>query len=380
MKKNELEQLLNNIFDSISYYKYENINERSYYLILANGERITVEFPEYAVSHLLGVDTNYAQSTGLFKEKKSMPLLKEICENEFRVYNNMRDGIISEKNLFSDYVERKIVSFRENLKDDVYSNEFVVKYDKSKAYLLGNQAISFDYLLCRKNFEGGYFVLGLIKNDNNIYVPRTNQYFVSKEELYEKYSKLLTNQSFTFISSVKARNFNTFNLNASAKYQKTSILEEYSSKFGGSVDVTGEYKFCLNKYRDNLSTGIILTREYENIITCCMENGDIIEPELFGLKCFETMNGSLVNIIMSYNNMITSSNIKKSNSANTKYSDAIEELKKLKEKCKKLEIKNESDLLKIESLEKDNELLNDSNKQYSKCISEVEKIIKKIKK
>ncbi|MDD6878704.1 MAG: hypothetical protein PUD59_00530 [bacterium] len=379
MKKVELEQLLSDISDRVSYYKYENVDYRSYYLILANGDRIRVQFPEFSIPHLLGVNTNYLSSTGLFKEKSTMALLNEMCDNEFRIYSNIKNGIISDEKLFSKHVKNKVKSFVENLKIDIYGIEFVCKYDKSKAHILGQEGLEYDYLMCKRNNEGKYFVLGLVQNENGVYVPRSNQYFENREELEIKYSNILNNQSFTFISNVDVRDFNKFALNASAKMRKTIGIEEYASKFGGYVDVTGEYKFSLSKYQSNISNGILLTKEYESIISSCMENGELIEPESFGLSNFSTINASLVQIIMSYNNMITSSSIEKSDSVNSKYSKLIEELKELRNECKNLKIRNENLSNENNKLVNENNDLLNENKGYADAITAIENQIIKVK-
>ena len=100
VKKFELDDLINAIKEKIEYYERFQMYDETNYLKLANGDGIRIKVPNKSVPHLLGIDTNYLISTGLYRETSSYEILKKMCdeifgENNFitNICHKNRDGV-----------------------------------------------------------------------------------------------------------------------------------------------------------------------------------------------------------------------------------------------------------------------------------------------
>lgn len=378
MNRVEFENFMHNISMNLDYYDYEKVSERRSLFSLANGDKIQLRIPEFTVAHLLGVNTNYLSSTGIFKEKDSYSLIRNLCDNEYSIYKKIYDGIISFDDLFSGHVQNKADSFIENTKANIYNLQFACKYDKSKAYIQGENGYDFDYVLCKQNKCGEIFLVGLVNEPtlgSNVYVPRSNQYYPNSSEAKEKINQIIKNQTITFATGVNIAGYKNFTLSAEVKKSKLETLKKISSNTGAVVDVTGDYSWSLGKHQDNLSTGVILNNYYSEIIISCMHSLQLITPEKFGLDSFEGMSPNLVSIIMSYNDSIVSSSIQNRSVAGS-YSETIQELYDLKAKYQSLneEVLRLSDL--NVALLNENKTLEEQNQAYGATIEEIGNLIK----
>ena len=96
----ELESLFEKIKDIIDYVESAKLKDRRMNLFLGNGDKILFSIPNNTVAHLLGIDTNYLISTGLYNNQNSFELLKEMCENPYKIHKANVDGIINYDHLF----------------------------------------------------------------------------------------------------------------------------------------------------------------------------------------------------------------------------------------------------------------------------------------
>ena len=256
-----------------------------------------------------------------------------MCDNEYRLYNSIKDGIISENQLFSQHIDKKISSFVANLKINIYNLEFACKYEKERTFNNGNDSYDFDYALVKQNEDREIFMLGLVQNPNGMYVPMTNQYFVNQEEADSKFQQILKDQSITLATGVQALGFNSFYLTAAAKQGKASNLEEYARKYGSIVDVSSDYKWILSKFKEGLIQGGQVNVEHAAIISSCMLNAKFISPEDFELDDFSKLNPNLVKIIMGYNDFLSNNSLGNNSENRESYSslhNEVIELRKLK--------------------------------------------------
>ena len=65
-----------------------------------NNSNINYSIPNESIAHLLGINTNYLISTSRFNATNSFDLLKEMCENPFRINQLYNEGIIKYEYLF----------------------------------------------------------------------------------------------------------------------------------------------------------------------------------------------------------------------------------------------------------------------------------------
>lgn len=384
MSRTEFEIFMQNISNALDYYDYENVWERRSLFALANGDKIQMRIPEFTVAHLLGVKTDYLISTGIFKEKDSYSLIRKLCDNEFSVFNKINDGIISFDKLFSEHAQKKAESFIENTKSNIYNLQFACKYDKTKAYLQGENGYDFDYVLSKQNKYGEIFLVGLVKDPtlgSNVYVPRSNQYYQNSSEATDKINHIINNQTITFATGLNIAGYKNFTLPPDVKQSKLANLKKLSLNTGAVVDVTGDYGWALGKHQDNLSTGAILNNSYSDIISSCMHSLQLITPEKFGINSFDSMSPNLVNVIMAYNDAITSSSI--SETANTSvlgtYSETIQELYDLRAKCNEQKERISSLEISNTNLQNDNQRLETENNGYAKTIEGIGNLLQKHK-
>ena len=129
-KLENLFEQIQEIADFMEQSRYEN---RRYKLFLGNDERFTFYVPKESIAHLLGINTTTLISTGRFNSTKSFELLKEMCENPYRIYRMIKDNQLDSNKLFSPHILNKIEGFKDNIKMNFDTIEFVCKYDKDKA-------------------------------------------------------------------------------------------------------------------------------------------------------------------------------------------------------------------------------------------------------
>lgn len=372
MNRTEFENLLMNISDKLSYYEYEKIYDKTYSLLLANGEKINIKFPHYCIPHLLGININYLDATSCFNVHNAFDLVKQLCDNEYRVYTEMKKGNIFFEQLFSSHVDAKVESFIENTKVNIYNLDFICKYDKSKTFIEGEIGYDFDYILAKKGQNNEIYILGLVKNDKqNFYVPMSNQYFDNIEEATNKIARYLKNQTITFISSLSVPNFKNFYLQPNIKYKKVDRLMQLVEKFDAQVNVSGDYKWMLTKYLDGGS----INNEFSNIICEAIKKGEFITPEMFGISDFNMLNYSLTNIILSFNDFLLSNSKNLNISNSSSYSDTISELTEIKKLCETYKTRNEELESDNKTLISKNEQLSNENNEYKETFNKVYKLM-----
>jgi len=81
----ELEHLFSEINEIINFIELSEYQNRRNRVFLGNGDKINFSVPNDTIAHLLGVNTNYLVSTGRFNSTYSFDILKEMCENPYRI-------------------------------------------------------------------------------------------------------------------------------------------------------------------------------------------------------------------------------------------------------------------------------------------------------
>lgn len=315
MQMTKFEYLMELIANNVETYNRNSRYKDKFSLTFANGDNIKIYVPNSSVPHLLGVNTNYLMSSGLYREKSSYELLNKMCEDRYRLYRYINDNIIDEKQLFSEHIEKKNSAFVQNLKINIFNMIFACPYDSSRSYTTGKETYKFDYILVNKPAyeEKGIFMLGLAANidkvnKSKIYVPMSNQYFESIEEAEERFGLIFNNQKLTIptmLTSTSTNNTSKFFLHGDQKLAKARETQQIADKCFATLDVSEDYRWLLKKYYDSMNSGGYVQKDYATIITDCITTGKIITPQMFDLQSFAGVNEFLLGIINAHNDFIS---------------------------------------------------------------------------
>lgn len=310
MQMTKFEYLMELIANNVETYNRNSRYKDKFSLTFANGDNIKIYVPNSSVPHLLGVNTNYLMSSGLYREKSSYELLNKMCEDRY-----INDNIIDEKQLFSEHIEKKNSAFVQNLKINIFNMIFACPYDSSRSYTTGKETYKFDYILVNKPAyeEKGIFMLGLAANidkvnKSKIYVPMSNQYFESIEEAEERFGLIFNNQKLTIptmLTSTSTNNTSKFFLHGDQKLAKARETQQIADKCFATLDVSEDYRWLLKKYYDSMNSGGYVQKDYATIITNCITTGKIITPQMFDLQSFAGVNEFLLGIINAHNDFIS---------------------------------------------------------------------------
>ena len=315
MQMTKFEYLMELIANNVETYNRNSRYKDKFSLTFANGDNIKIYVPNSSVPHLLGINTNYLMSSGLYREKSSYELLNKMCEDRYRLYRYINDNIIDEKQLFSEHIEKKNSAFVQNLKINIFNMIFACPYDSSRSYTTGKETYKFDYILVNKPAyeEKGIFMLGLAANidkfdKSKIYVPMSNQYFESIEEAEERFGLIFNNQKLTIptmLTSTSTNNTSKFFLHGDQKLAKAREKQQIADKCFATLDVSEDYRWLLKKYYDSMNSGGYVQKDYATIITNCITTGKIITPQMFDLQSFAGVNEFLLGIINAHNDFIS---------------------------------------------------------------------------
>ena len=113
--RSELESIINGIGAIMANLEKSFSYNKSTRIYLANGDAISFSITKGTIAHLLGVNTNYLSSLGIFKENNSYELLKRLCENAYKIHELHTKGIISYDQLFSKNIIEKLKGFWKNI-------------------------------------------------------------------------------------------------------------------------------------------------------------------------------------------------------------------------------------------------------------------------
>lgn len=305
--KVEYDELIENIRECLDWHARRNFNDMAYNLVMDNGERIRIVFNNSSVAHLLGIDTEYLKSTGMFNDN-SYEILKQVCNNSYRLYNMVSQGHLKYDSFISDYADEKVMGFKKICGIDLYNIEFICKYDKTRSYDTGNIEQVADYYISYRS-ENGLFVVGLKKN-GLYYYPMTNRYIdFENEKDIEFLKSLLENQHITM---PKLTNIYYFNTGTNSKpmyidyHKKASMLRtlnEYRRKYNAEVDILEGYQSVneklLRMFNNNESSNQIYEKIFERISKKCIIDIKELEMELGG-----GLSEDIITYINIYNNSI----------------------------------------------------------------------------
>ena len=390
MQMTKFEYLMELIANNVETYNRNSRYKDKFSLTFANGDNIKIYVPNSSVPHLLGVNTNYLMSSGLYREKSSYELLNKMCEDRYRLYRYINDNIIDEKQLFSEHIEKKNSAFVQNLKINIFNMIFACPYDSSRSYTTGKETYKFDYILVNKPAyeEKGIFMLGLAANidkvnKSKIYVPMSNQYFESIEEAEERFGLIFNNQKLTIptmLTSTSTNNTSKFFLHGDQKLAKAREPQQIADKCFATLDVSEDYRWLLKKYYDSMNSGGYVQKDYATIITNCITTGKIITPQMFDLQSFAGVNEFLLGIINAHNDFIShDSTVAINDPSVPTYTDLKKEVEELTTTRDALISANKELVSTNDILAKENKDLEEKASDNEAIINEAIKVLTKTK-
>ena len=248
--------LYEKIDDIVSYMNISDYEKRRKKLFLAsNGMYLNYSVPKNSVPHLIGINTTYLLSTDLFRSTSSFELLEELlAKGASWLDKNINLGIINPEILFSKHINKKIESFKDNVKCDMNNIEFVVLCDRNKIIENGKDVENYDYIIVSK-INGKYALLGLVKNENNRICPMSNQLYDTIDDLIKENKFRFEKQDITYITSTNSENMydgynKSYYMRAEDKKIKINKLRNYSKKFNSTISVFHDYQYSINKYSE----------------------------------------------------------------------------------------------------------------------------------
>lgn len=367
----ELETLFEKINNIISYVEGSNLQDRRTTLFLSNGSSITYSVPNTSVPHLLGIDTNYLISTGYFRATNAFDVLKELVESPYKIFKLKTEGHIDYKRLFSEYIEEKINSFKENIKINLYDTEFICEYNKERSFYTSEINENCDYIIVKKYENDSIGIIYLAKNNWKC-IPMSNRIFKNLDEAQPFLAELLKGQEICFLNGDTS--YNTYSdykksyyLPLNAKTEKLNELKKYANMFNCSLNITDDYEHILDKLTSNRQTFQENDSIIKTIVTSIV-NGQLIDRNLY-------IDSKLLSIIDACNDIICKYNISSDDGENT-YTTVITKLKEAEQTILTLEEKNNALEAEVSELTETNNTLQTEVSESREKEKQILKILK----
>lgn len=370
MSLKEMDQfniIINKIKDLINWYENSRMVEKTIKVFLTSGNSFNYRIPKDRVAHLLGVKTDNLILTGMFKNKSSYELLKELCKNQVRISGMVKDGKISLNTIFSKHINEKLLSFKSNVNISIANNTFVCKYNRDKVINQGKEPRNCDYVVCTSEDDGTILELDLII-DKKYALPVSNRRFNDETETHDSFNQLLQDQDISFISSMIIYNsyFDSnkkFCLKEEDKIFKLQVLKNYKLQYNCNIDVVSDCEYGYKRNRVNKLQGQNDYDIYNHIISCLLNN-EIISTDKLGELSIQNI--ELINAIN--DKIMFSSN---SNNNQETYSQLQKKIAKLEETKKILKAKNQN---LNETLKQTQNDLDSVNQEYQKTLTFVNNV------
>ena len=371
--RSELEQLFEEINEIINFIEISQYSNRRHRIFLGNGDKINFSIPNESIAHLLGINTNYLISTGRFNCTNSFELLKEMCENTYRIHNLYIEGNIKYEYLFSPFVLKKIEFFKENIKINIEETELVCKYDTSRCFITDQLSQKYDYIIIKKFNDDKIGILGLV-NNGSYYVPMSNQLYDSFEDAKKNLSKYLKNQEVTIITGINYFNTVTyydksFYLPLNQKVNKIKNIKLYKDLFNCSLDLSGDYEYSIKRLKENRNNQFE-DNDLIDMIVDSIKRGKLIDNKIF-------RHTNLSKIIEAFNDHLCSTTINSNNSISESYSKIKKDLEAFKSKLLETEELNGDLKEKVDCLTEANQILKAENTEYKETETKILELLSK---
>lgn len=341
----KIDKLLQRYFDKENEYNFDekdeeerrnDLSKKSYLMFLSNGERIKIKIPKSSIPHLLGINTEYLKSTGLYKGMNSYEIMLDFIKNSNEAFQKHESGIINLDKILSPYINKKLDSLIENLNINTNCCEMICKYDRGKTYGYSADFDDMSYLILQKKNEK-YYVLKLAMSEDGTCFPMSNQVFNSYEECKENLSSYLIYQELTLLNNLWVYYNNSiigkFYILEYERRERLEKLKKLSEDFECTPNIIADFIFSL-KIRDDKRQGNIRTSNIIEKLCDCIKNKKVFDISLINveqediLKIIETYNDSLFSEITA--------------STDNSYSDLQTKNKNLEKEVERLRLENKS--------------------------------------
>lgn len=359
------------------YFDYEMPNTR-YKLFLSNSEKIEIDFSDRVLPHLLGIDINFLRSTGHYIGNSSS-ILNDILKSPDILLSRIKDGHIKEEQVFSKYIDKKLANFKNICNLNIFGIEFIVKYEKEKSYITGEEKLEGDYYIAIKDKlnRDKISIVGLKLNKNGIYQPMTNMQFEEYSDEYRKFlNKVLKGQTVT-IAQTLIKNVideygdlsqNKYFYDRNQKINKIKTIKRYAEEYKSVVNVSDDCIFYIDKVQ-NLYEEKNKTIEIIKEITEKIDSNNIIDAVELETK-YGDIPSYLLKLIGTHNDSLSKKN--NDNKSTESYTELITSLKTAKE-----DIERKDNLIK--KLDDNNKELININQELEEENNDLKDKVKKIR-
>lgn len=341
----KIDKLLQRYFDKENEYNFDekdeeerrnDLSKKSYLMFLSNGERIKIKIPKSSIPHLLGINTEYLKSTGLYKGMNSYEIMLDFIKNSNEAFQKHESGIINLDKILSPYINKKLDSLIENLNINTNCCEMICKYDRGKTYGYSADFDDMSYLILQKKNEK-YYVLKLAMSEDGTCFPMSNQVFNSYEECKENLSSYLIYQELTLLNNLWVYYNNSiigkFYILEYERRERLEKLKKLSEDFECTPNIIADFIFSL-KIRDDKRQGNIRTSNIIEKLCDCIKNKKVFDISLTNVE-----QEDILKIIETYNDSLFS---KITASTDNSYSDLQMKNKNLEKELERLRLENKS--------------------------------------
>ena len=376
MNKEEYYEIIERIDDCLDYYESRNYDNTKFYIDLASGDTISIRFDRKNIPHLLGINTDYLRTTGMFTGN-AYDILDEITRNPITLYNQISHGYISPSKVFSEHIYEKLDNFKKICKIHIFDIEFIVKYDKNKN-LLSEAPLDDGYYIGYLNGKE-LNVVGFEKNQNTYY-PHTSLLFERDSQESDYFLKrLMTNQTITVIEIMKKNILNddgyidkkSYYYHNSEKQSKLRGCKRYADFYKGVPCTISSNIFYVDKVV-NLNEEKRYLSEALAEIAVKIEHGKMIDLNYLRSK-YEVVDNSILELVSAHNDSLINGN----NTSDNEYSykDLISEYESAKAEIARLNLLIEKLSEKEKRLTEENCGLKDENKKLNEEREQIIKIL-----
>lgn len=341
----KIDKLLQRYFDKENEYNFDekdeeerrnDLSKKSYLMFLSNGERIKIKIPKSSIPHLLGINTEYLKSTGLYKGMNSYEIMLDFIKNSNEAFQKHESGIINLDKILSPYINKKLDSLIENLNINTNCCEMICKYDRGKTYGYSADFDDMSYLILQKKNEK-YYVLKLAMSEDGTCFPMSNQVFNSYEECKENLSSYLIYQELTLLNNLWVYYNNStigkFSILEWERRERLEKLKKLSEDFECTPNIIADFIFSL-KIRDDKRQGNIRTSNIIEKLCDCIKNKKVFDMDLTNVE-----QEDILKIIETYNDLLFS---EITASTDNSYSDLQMKNKNLEKELERLRLENKS--------------------------------------
>lgn len=297
--EDDVRKIFDLLRDCVEYYDKNFYYSETRIIFLANGESFKFEIPRYNIPHMLGVDTNYLRSTGNYTSTDSYSILKEFLQKgSHNFYSKCASGYMNISSVFSEHLSQKIKVFRKNLSLNMFDSQLVCKIARDRGYFLGKDYEDANTIIVQE-CDLGYCVLE-VKTEKGKAYAISSRLYETEEEFLDFCNEKMTGQNLTYITCMKrildyegSKFYNLFN---PEKIKRLNLLKQYAKTLDATIDVSGDYSFCLEKYGDEYERSKNIEATNEQIL---YDKNKALESELLRVK------SELASLRESYNDLIS---------------------------------------------------------------------------